>query len=102
MMNLLRRALTLGVLLLALPAHSAVDLNSASVSQLQMLRGVGAVKARTIVVWRKRHGPFRCVDDLKQVPDFGEKLLNRLRPQLTVQAPARAEPHYSIERRQGR
>lgn len=72
-------------LCLALPL---VDLNSATVQQLRTVKGIGPAKARAIIAWRKRRGPFKAVDDLKQVPGFGEKLTLRLKPYLIVQNPA--------------
>lgn len=80
--------LSLGVVgTLAWPAwadQKPVDLNTATVEQLDALSGIGASKARAIVMYRDEHGPFRSVDDLLEVKGIGDKLLAQLKPQLTV------------------
>ncbi|HET6911664.1 MAG TPA: ComEA family DNA-binding protein [Mycobacteriales bacterium] len=50
-----------------------VDLNSATVDQLDALPGVGPVLAQRIIDWRQQHGGFRSVDDLQQVPGIGAR-----------------------------
>ena len=61
-----------------------LDLNKAAPADLETLPGVGASLAARIVAYRVKHGPFRSVDELKQVPGFGEKLVATLRPLATV------------------
>ncbi|MYN11852.1 DUF655 domain-containing protein [Pusillimonas sp. TS35] len=50
--------------LAALPALAAVDLNSATVEQLQTLRGIGPRTASVIIEERRRAGPFTSIEDL--------------------------------------
>jgi competence protein ComEA len=64
--------------------QTLVDLNTASVAQLNELNGIGDAKANAIVQYREKNGPFQSVDDLRNVSGIGDKLLARLRPQLTV------------------
>ncbi|NBU24431.1 MAG: helix-hairpin-helix domain-containing protein [Gammaproteobacteria bacterium] len=69
------------------PAGSAtvIDLNSADVATLsQGLRGIGEAKARAIVEHRRRHGPFRSVDELALVKGIGPKTVERNRARLRV------------------
>lgn len=61
-----------------------VNLNTATVSDLQQLTGVGAKKAQKIVDYRTEHGPFKSVKDLMQVAGFGEKTVAHLQDQLTT------------------
>ena len=61
-----------------------LDLNDATPADLETLPGVGTVLAARIDVYRKEHGPFRSVDDLRQIPGFGEKLVAALRPLVSV------------------
>jgi competence protein ComEA len=56
-----------------------VDLNTATVEQLDALPGVGPVLAQRIVAWREAHGGFRSVDDLRQVPGIGARKFSDLK-----------------------
>jgi competence protein ComEA len=89
---------TLGALLLALIAQfamaitalAAVDLNTASKDDLIALSGIGPAKAQAILDYRKANGPFKAVDDLKNVKGIGAKRLEKLRSDLSVgPAPAK-------------
>jgi competence protein ComEA len=79
--------LSLAVLLFSGSLYAAVDLNTASVEELQAVKGVGASKAEAIVQHRKQHGPFKRVEDLDEVKGFGKKTVERLRSEFTVSKP---------------
>ncbi len=68
------------------PALAVVDLNTASREELESVKGIGPVKAEAIVEYRKHNGPFRKVDDLKEIKGFGDKSVDKLRHELTVNA----------------
>jgi competence protein ComEA len=61
-----------------------VDLNSATEAELVALSGIGPVRARAIVAYRREAGPFAGVSDLARVPGFSHSLVARLAPLLTV------------------
>ena len=63
-----------------------VDVNTASVADLEAVPGIGKSLAARIVEFREKNGPFSRVDDLIKVRGVGEKSLERLRPHLTVGA----------------
>ncbi|WP_019146121.1 ComEA family DNA-binding protein [Aeromicrobium massiliense] len=64
----------------AAPAPGAVvDLNTATLEQLDTLPGVGPVTAQAILSWREEHGSFTSVDDLLDVKGIGEATLAELR-----------------------
>lgn len=68
---------------------AAVDLNSASAKELEAVKGIGPAKAKAVIEYREKNGPFKSVDDLKKVKGFGAKTLDKLRPGLSVgEAPA--------------
>ena len=68
-----------------------ININTASVAELSELKGIGAAKAQQIVAYREKSGLFKSVDELRQVNGIGDKLLERLRPQVTIgTAPAPA------------
>lgn len=65
-------------------AGGPVNLNTATLEQLDTLPGVGPVTAGAIVDWRTENGPFGAVDDLLDVPGIGDKTLDQLRDLVTV------------------
>jgi competence protein ComEA len=68
---------------LAGPA-APVDLNRATLAELDTLPGVGPATATAILAWRDENGGFRRVDDLLEVPGIGPARLERLRPLVRV------------------
>ncbi|MGE3285650.1 MAG: helix-hairpin-helix domain-containing protein [Pseudonocardia sp.] len=61
-----------------------IDLNLATAAQLDTLPGVGPVTAERIVEWRTRNGPFRRVEQLREVDGIGERRFAQLRALVTV------------------
>lgn len=62
----------------------ALDLNQATVEDLQAVPGIGPALARRIIDYRKIHGPFTQVDDLLKVKGIGEKSLEKIRRYLEL------------------
>ena len=63
---------------------SPLDLNTASISELDALPGIGPSKAAAILQYRERQGRFSTVDELERVPGFGPAAISRLRDQLVA------------------
>jgi len=61
-----------------------INLNTASVEQLDTLPGVGPVRAAAIVAWRNANGKFTSVDQLGEVDGIGPGRLEKLRPRVRV------------------
>lgn len=57
-----------------------VNVNTATVEELQILPGIGEARARELVALRKQRGGFKSVDELKEVKGIGDASLERLRP----------------------
>ncbi len=68
-----------------------IDLNRADRAQLLQLPGVGAGLAGRIEDYRRKHGEFRSVDELRRVGGVGPVLLERLRLLVWVEPAPRAE-----------
>lgn len=66
------------------PAWAAVDINTATVAQLESVNGLGPKKAEAIVEYRKKNGPFKSVDDLDKVKGLGKASIDKMRSELTV------------------
>ena len=56
-----------------------IDINHASAEDLAVVEGIGDARARQIVDWRKRRGPFETTDDLQHLPLFEPADVARLR-----------------------
>ncbi|HWM05062.1 MAG TPA: ComEA family DNA-binding protein [Actinophytocola sp.] len=61
------------------PGSTTVDLNSASLSSLDTLPGVGPVTAQRIVDWRTAHGRFSSVDQLREIEGIGPTRFAKLK-----------------------
>lgn len=73
-------------------ATAAVNLNTAGKAELETVKGIGPLKAEAILEYRRKNGPFKKVDDLKNVSGFGEKSVANMRSELSVvAAPAPAK-----------
>jgi competence protein ComEA len=71
-------------------AVATVNINTASIKELDALPGIGAKTAALIVEYRQKNGPFKKIEELMNVRGVGEKAFLKLKPQLTV-APAKAD-----------
>lgn len=80
--------LAVALLLVAAPALAAdaqvINVNTASVEQLQLLPRVGPALAQRIVEHREKNGPFKAPTDLMLVRGIGEKSFELLKPYLAV------------------
>ncbi len=59
-------------------AAARVNINTAGVSELDSLPGIGPVLAQRIVDWRTENGPFRSAEDLLNVEGIGRSTLENL------------------------
>jgi competence protein ComEA len=85
------------MLVLAVPAHSQdnsakkIDINSASVQELQKLPQIGAAVAQRIVDYREKHGKFSKIEEIMKVKGIGEKTFLKIKPLITVGQESKAK-----------
>ncbi|HET8641484.1 MAG TPA: ComEA family DNA-binding protein [Pseudonocardiaceae bacterium] len=65
-------------------AGARVDLNTATLADLDALPGVGPVTAQRILDWREQHGRFTSIDQLREIEGIGETRFARLRDLVTA------------------
>ena len=61
-----------------------ININTATVDQLELLPGIGTKTAQAIIEYRKQQGLFKTVSDLTKVRGIGEKTLEVLRKHILV------------------
>ena len=65
--------------------QGTVNINTATLEELQTIKGIGKKKAEAILQYRKEHGSFRTKEDLLQVKGIGKKALEAIESQVTFQ-----------------
>jgi len=65
------------------PAHP-VDLNSATVAELEQVPGIGPSTAQAIIAFRTKSSPFRRVEDLLAIHGISKRKLDQMRPYVIV------------------
>jgi len=65
--------------------YRKIDLNTATLEELDLLPGLGPKKAGAVIAWREEHGRFENVDALVKVKGIGKITLERLAPYVCVE-----------------
>jgi competence protein ComEA len=66
------------------PPAGVIDPNLASKADLETLPGIGPVMAQRIIDYRRDHGPYKTIADLRNVSGIGRKKLEKLRPYIAI------------------
>lgn len=61
-----------------------VNINTADVSELMTITGIGESRARAIIAWREEHGGFSSTEELKNIDGIAEKTYEKIRDSITV------------------
>lgn len=61
-----------------------LDINTADVSALQELNGIGETRAQAIVSYRESYGAFQSIEDIKQVDGIKDGVFNKIKDEISV------------------
>jgi competence protein ComEA len=84
-MNKLLNGLLIVAGMMAFPALAAVNINTATQSELEAVRGLGPAKAKAIIAYRDANGAFKSLDELDKVKGFGKSTIEKLKDDLAVE-----------------
>ena len=61
-----------------------ISINTATEEELSSLSGIGPSKAKQIIEYRNSSGPFKTIEDIKQVPGIGESIYAQIKDYITT------------------
>ena len=61
-----------------------ININSASLSDLQKINGIGEVKAQSIIDYREKNGGFKSIEDIKNVEGIGDKTFEKIKDKISI------------------
>lgn len=64
--------------------NGLININTASLEQLQEIDGIGEGKAKKIIEYREEHGKFTSIEDIMNVDGIGEKLYEAIKAYITT------------------
>src|SRR6476619_4660388 len=65
-------------------ALAAININTASLQELEALNGIGPVKAQAIIDHRKANGPFKSIEQLKDVKGIGDATFDKIKGDVSI------------------
>ena len=64
--------------------NDKIDINTATLEQLDKLPGVGPSTAQKIIDYREKHGNYNSIEDLKKLGGIGDKTIDKLRDKVDI------------------
>ncbi|MCP5003806.1 MAG: hypothetical protein GY941_07625 [Planctomycetes bacterium] len=61
-----------------------ININKATVKELITLKGIGAKKAKDIIVYREKNGSYEQIEDIMEIKGIGNKMFEKIKDQITV------------------
>ena len=83
-MSMMQKSLLVLASLIAFPVLAAVNVNTATQSELEAVKGLGPAKAKAIIEYREAHGSFKHIDELDNVKGIGKASVDKMKDELTV------------------
>lgn len=68
-----------------IPAGNLININTATLAQLDTLPGIGPTTAQKIIDYRSQHGPFQKIEDIMNVPGIGPATFDNIKTLISVQ-----------------
>jgi len=81
---MLQKSLWVLASLIAFPVFAAVNINTATQSELESVKGLGPAKAQAIIQHREANGNFKSLDELDNVKGFGKASIDKMKGELSV------------------
>ncbi|MFT7259428.1 MAG: competence protein ComEA [Glaciecola sp.] len=89
--NILLKAVLISVVFAFTSVHAnetsnpLLNINNASIEQLEKIKGIGAKKAQAIIDYRLQNGSFATIEDLSKVKGIGAKFIDKNKAWISVQ-----------------
>jgi competence protein ComEA len=89
--NILLKVLLMSVVFSLTSVHAneasnpILNINNASIEQLEKIKGIGAKKAQAIIEYRLKNGDFTTIEDLGNVKGIGSKFIDKNKALMSVQ-----------------
>ena len=64
--------------------NKLISINNATLEELMTLTGVGESKAKAIIKYREENGPFKSIEDIKNVSGIGDKMFDKIKDSITL------------------
>ena len=64
--------------------NSKININTASLDELDNINGIGPSKAKAIIEYREENGGFKSIEDIKNVSGIGEGTFLKIKESITV------------------
>ena len=61
-----------------------ININTATLSELQNINGIGEVKAQSIIDYREKNGGFKSIEEIKNVDGIGSKTFEKIKDQISI------------------
>ncbi|MEG1255136.1 helix-hairpin-helix domain-containing protein [Clostridium sp.] len=68
----------------AINSNGKININKATLEELQTLSGIGEVKAQSILEYREANGKFNTIDELANITGIGAKTVEKLRDKVDI------------------